>query len=279
MSAGSPCNLVAALASEFDAVAVEKGDAEPFSSSTYTVSVLMSDGREVEYRIALEARGSQVGAREQTPDRLPKFCPQLHINADSTFCTGWSGDSSLEVVDEPSARDWWRRLHGFLRLQHRAKRLRRWPEVEWAHGDAAQYQRAAERAARELGPEFLEDLAAGRLHVEWERKVHPVHGRLLNVQRQGKIFYRVSERRRRVLNQRQACICLSGDLKRHRRLRSCGDHARSAVDLAFALESWHQAESRFWKSFQSKQCCGRVDGCPLASSMKQNLDNEDMEET
>ena len=259
---------VLALAEEFDATLFDVPTSSIASDPVLDVAVTSVDGRRTVYRLALAARDHEVTAREHTTDKLPAFCPQLHINGDGTFCLGWSGAALLEVGDEESARLWWARLHGYLRMQQRARRLGRWPGREWAHGDAARHQHEAELAAAHLGPDFVQDLEGHKFESAWCRWDHPVHGRMLQVFRDGVPMYKVSERHQRVLNSRQACICADGDVKRHRRLRSCGEHMKAAFDFAAALRNWESAEERFWKSLAktNNTCCGRASGCRLRAA-------------
>jgi hypothetical protein len=263
MTSGMPIARVLGLSGEFDAAVIEPPSSTIASDPVLDVVVTMADSRRVTYRIALSGVGNVVYAREHQPDKIPAFCPQLHVNADSTFCIGWSGVAELDVTDEESARQWWSRLHAFLRLQHRARRLRKWPGTEWAHGDAARYQYEAEHYANRLGGDFMRDLALQRLHVAWWNRLKNTHGPLLRVYRDGTLIYTVSDRFKRVLNGRQKCVCINGDIKRHRRLRSCSDHVDAAAGLAFALSNWSVAEDKFWATFQAKKCCGRMDGCRL----------------
>lgn len=263
MNSERPIACVLRLSGEFDATIIELPSAAATCDSVLDVIVTMADSRRVTYRIAITEIGNAVHAREHQADKLPVFCPQLHINADSSFCIGWSGVSELEVANEETAREWWSRLHAFLRLQHRARRLRKWPGTEWAHGDAARYQHDAEHFASRLGEDFMSDLLQQRLHVAWWNRFKNTQGPLLRVYRDGVLIYTVSDRFKRVLNGRQKCVCINGDLKRHRRLRSCSDHADAAARLAFALSNWRVAEDKFWATFHAKKCCGRMDGCRL----------------
>ena len=251
------------LCREFDAAVVESLSLILNAETMVDVVVTMADSRRVTYRLALVARGDSVCAREALPDKLPGFCPALHINPDRTFCTGWGEVADLNVTNEESAEEWWSRLHGYLRLQHRAKRLRRWPGKEWAHGDAARHQYDAERHAALLGTDFVQDLEGEKIRVEAWSPLAPSHGRLLRVYRQDKFIYTVSERQARVLNTRQKCVCVEGDVKRHRRLRSCFGHANAAAGLALSLWKWAQADEKFWATVKQRKCCGRMQGCRL----------------
>jgi hypothetical protein len=83
------------------------------------------------------------------------------------------------------------------------------------------------------------------------------------VYRGDELIYTVSERFSRVLNTRQKCVCVAGDAKRHRRLRSCPGHAKAAAGLALSLWKWAQAEEKFWAAAKTRKCCGRMEGCRL----------------
>lgn len=251
------------LCKDFDSTIVKSFSPISNVETVVDVVVTMADSRRVTYRLALIARGDFVYAREESPDKLPGFCPSLHINHDSTFCTGWSEVDDLDVTNEKSAEEWWSRLHGYLRLQHRAKRLRRWPGKEWAHGSAARHQYDAERHAGLLGVDFVEDLQDQKIRVEAWNRLAKSHGRLLRVYRHDELIYTVSEKQARVLNTRQKCICVEGDVKRHRRLRSCSEHANAAAGLALSLWEWARAEEKFWAAIKQRTCCGRMQGCRL----------------
>jgi hypothetical protein len=253
---------VLALCGEFDATPVSISTMQPADDSELDVVATMADRRCVTYRLALSATSDVVSAREASPDKLPTYCPQLHINLDGSFCMGW-GKETDRVTNDESARGWWSRLHVYLRLQYRATRLRKWPGKEWAHGDAALYQHETEQYAGRLGEDFSRDLNEKKFRVnEWNRLL-PTHGSLLRVYRDDDLIYTVSEKFSRVLNTRQKCVCIRGDVKRHRRLRSCPGHAKAASDFALSLWKWDQAEDQFWAAVKTNKCCGRMDGCRL----------------
>ena len=251
------------LCGDYDAALVGSSLLTPIEQAAVDVVVTMADGRRVPYRLALVAQGDAVHAREASPDKLPGFCPPLHINPDGTFCTGWSEVADLDVTDDESAAEWWSRLHSYLRLQHRAKRLRKWPGKEWAHGEAAYHQYEAERQAAILGDDFVQDLEDKKIRVDAWNRLASSHGRLLRVYRHDQIIYLVSERQARVLNTRQKCVCVEGDVKRHRRLRSCSGHANAAAELALSLWKWAKADERFSAAVKNMQCCGRMQDCRL----------------
>lgn len=241
-------------------IALVKRDVD---AATFDVPVDAPSGRQQVFRVRTDAR--RVPSAREVDGVLPSFCPQRHINPDGSFCLGWGEDAAPEVVDEQTAEAWWGRVLAFLRLQMRAKKARKWTGPEWAHGSAAVYQLAAERAAAGLGEDVLDDLRARRICVEWLRRRTPIGGRILKVTRRGRDWYLVWERANRVVNKQQPCACSRGSIRHHRRLRNCGDHAQHAYDLAKALLLWSEAEKQFWETFKGAQCCGTIEDCPLRS--------------
>ena len=238
---------------------------------TFTLPVPRADGRRPEYDLVAQATGSIVAAREAAPNMLPSFCPERHINSDATFCMNWQDVDPLAVNDNEAAERWWGALLQFLRLQERAARRRRWPaEAQWAHGTAAIHQLKAQEAAAELGPDFVKDLAEGRLTVGW-RNVSS-NGPGIRLFRSGRWIFSVWENARRVVNLRRPCLCHRGTGRRPITLRSCGNHAGAAAQLAIELMEWERAEQRFWNSWKHRACCGTMDDCPLAA--KANHDDQ-----
>ena len=64
---------------------------------------------------------------------LPVFCPQRHMNPDSTFCLGLK--AGIALVDVESAKAWWTKLSVFLTCQDTAAETRTWPPgIEISHG-------------------------------------------------------------------------------------------------------------------------------------------------
>lgn len=256
----SPVALITERAGAFGAVAINSNS----RGDVFDVPVRMVDGRTVAYRIRVEADDGTVTAKEDSQDKLPLFCPERHINSDGSFCLGWSGHTSLAVNDVESAEKWWARVLRFLTSQQMAKRSGVWPlEGAWAHGAAAEHQARAEAAAAQLGGDFLADLTGGKLDTKWSKGTFGSHGRALRVQRNGSDIYSIWVKPYQLINKRQACICGRGDIKRHRRLRSCGEHAEAALALASSLLEWKNAEEHFWKSMRHHQCCGTMKNCPL----------------
>ena len=259
MEATEALGLLAAAAPAFGISAtVQQGN-----GLRSAVPVLMVDGSARTYDILVSGSGDRVSAREATDGRaLPAFCPIRHINVDGSFCLNWDAVESLPVHDASSAEAWWGVLLQFLRLQKRAGRLRRWPDRrEWAHGGAAKHQKKAHDAAAAISPRLLDDVARARVTVKKSR-ANSAEGTAFRLEVSGKPIVRVFVDRGRPATLRQACPCMQDN--RPLTLRRCRDHASRFVELVGALNDIKQAEARFWRGFKGHQCCGTMDGCPLA---------------
>ena len=222
------------------------------------------DGQVDTYRLWLTATGTKVSAREITPQHLPAFCPERHINPDGSFCLSYAPADLLGVVDAESATAWMQTLWQFLVLQRRAKRLRRWPSNNvWAHGRAALHQMAAENAAMQLGPKLVSALQRNTLEVVPRKSV----GRgVLDVYVDRRHVFSVWSGRDKFVNANRRCFCGARGLKRPLKVRSCSDHGQQAVLLARALHAWKQEEQQFWREMKGRPCCGKCDACPLSTT-------------
>lgn len=228
------------------------------------LTVTRSDEFRVVYRLLITEKEQKLSVKELVPNKLPDFCPQLHINSDGTFCLGWDGEINGKITDQASAQAWWQRLHNFLRLQERAKIKKTWPSKEWAHGQAAPYQQKAEHIANLLGKDFTEDLDNGKFHTRlltrsYKNKV------FLGLYRKELLVYMVSLQNQKVLNKQQVCICRDGNIRRHRRLKSCSNHAELASAFAIAIHEWQTKEQEFWEIFKDHKCCGLMTGCKVGA--------------
>ena len=224
------------------------------------VALRRADGAVARYRLTIDASKPILSVRETKPEQLPAFCPERHINHDGGFCITWQPGAPLQVTTPEEAGAWWATLLGFLWLQQRAARLRRWPgDLAWAHGDAARAQRDAELAASALGARYVRALARRRLSVTKKNVGH-----FLELRDNGRWLYAVWEGARRVATLGQPCLCGNKRVQ----LRACGNHAQAAADLVFALERWRTEEEDFWREQRGKPCCGTMDDCPLARQAK-----------
>lgn len=226
------------------------------------VPVLLTDGSLHGYELEVQERGGRPCVREVTRGaRLPAFCPMRHINADGSFCLNWEPYESLALEATADGATWWGAVLQFLRLQERARRLRRWPNRrEWAHGDAAVHQRKALEAAAAVSPRLFDRLFQGRVAAV-RSKGCSSRGNSVRLQVDGRAMARVFVKQRRPATLRQACPC--GQDERPLTLRRCRDHADRLVEIIGAMQDMATAERAFWKSFEGKPCCGTINGCPL----------------
>ena len=226
------------------------------------VPVQMTDGRVQDYRLEILASGRRASVREAVRgSRLPGFCPMRHINADGTFCLSWEPHESLALDYASDGGRWWGAVLQFLRLQERARRLRRWPDRrEWAHGDGAVHQRKALEAAEAISPRLRDRLLHGRVATV-RSTGRSSRGYAVRLQVDGRTIARIFLKQRRLATLRQACPC--GRDERPLTLRRCRDHANRFVEVVGALQDMAAAERAFWKSFRGRACCGTMEACPL----------------
>jgi len=180
---------------------------------TCDISVSQPDGSLERFRLRIRWRCGRLIVWERG-GRLPKACPERHINGDGSFCLRWpqTTPGSLEEADT-----WWKELRGFLTAQLWANHTAKWPvSKSWAHGDAARHQREFERLASTLPPPLVDKLVA-----EWRR----------------------GEDRSR----RRLCPCGLGV-----RFKDC--HESVAETLARSLDAWQAAEELFWRGCRHPCC-------------------------
>lgn len=218
------------------------------------------------YLIQIATEDTWVTARELLPARLPAFCPERHINSNSSFCLFWAEEEPLEIVSAEAASTWWSKLLVFLRRQETAAKLGRWPGQEdvRAHGPvAARHQAAAERLAAELGPNFAGTHRAGRLTVSRHR--HLGRSRL-RLRLDGRRFISIADQPWRLMTLRAGCKCDEAQ-RRPRTLRSCGNHAAVLAEFVLALHGQAEAEKRFYDEIRAANltCCCTIEDCPLAA--------------
>lgn len=226
------------------------------------VPVMLYDGENVLFHIQVTVEERKLCAREvpSLPRQLPDFCPERHINGDRSFCLNLEVADSLEVNSEVSAQRWLDTLAEFLRTQLRVRNLRRWPGSSWAHGLAGAHQWHAQRRTAALGPEFANDLAAGRLRIERQLGADG-NGVLFHLYRDDQLAYVVWGTTGRVTRFRQEGV---GKNRRRRPQQLRSDrNAKLIALLADALWQWKEEEARFWEFYKDRQCCGTMEDCPL----------------
>ncbi|RWG07847.1 E2 domain-containing protein [Mesorhizobium sp.] len=223
--------------------------------------VVRTSGAVLPFALRVESDHGLLTVRELEPRHLPDFCPERHINDGGTFCLYWTPVDGIEIDGPDAATEWWSTVVAFLKLQLRAANLRRWPNRRGrAHGNAAQYQHAAEEFARQLG---LEDvfLDGGLRVVKGSRGGF---GRVLRLLRDGQKFLSVWQEIDRVVTVRRPCIC--GQNHPPKAMVCCADHAAVAAQLVSAIDKMQQLETAFMKAYADRRCCGTMDDCPLKAA-------------
>lgn len=251
-------HLLTQMAPDFGGTCVQSSD----QAATLKLPVQLVDGRTIQYALELQDLDGEISVREQVSEHLPKFCPERHINLGGTFCLNYSPVQSLRIEGEASARVWMETLYKFLKLQERAKVLRKWPNNRvWAHGYAAHHQMRVQAAVNVLGDKLVQAQSSRTLTVR--RRSSKGRG-LLELFNDGECLYRVWEATKTVVNQRRRCLCDISGRRRPKAFRKCSDHGAQAAELVLALYQWDQEEKRYWDTMQDEQCCGTCDDCPLA---------------
>ena len=249
--------LLQSVAPEFGATLVV---AEQTASATIVIT--FPSGKQQAFELSLYAVDTRVYVRESQPGQvLPAFCPDRHINGDSTFCLGWGAQNPNNIIDEASARKWWSVLVRYLSSQVTANKRKVWPgsENDRAHGDAAKYQDIAESAARTLGPAFERDLRHSNFCVRSDRRRRNPR---LELYRGDKRIARVFLKSGRLVTDRIACPC-DGPVATH--IAACSDHALALELFTLAKYQQHQQEKRYLDELvaQGKRCCGTLLNCGL----------------
>src|SRR6202051_177019 len=85
-----------------------------------TAAPLRSSGRKTRpYHLIVRDVGGQLQVREDgSQSRLPRHCPQRHLNDDGSFCLGLRAGE--KIWDPIAAHRWWQQLQVFLTCQETA---------------------------------------------------------------------------------------------------------------------------------------------------------------
>lgn len=236
------------------------------TEANFEVTVELSDGNSTVYQLNLVAEDHTISAKEIPPNKLPAYCPERHINRDSTFCIYWEKAQDLSVKDIESALEWWKHLLGYLARQVRAARRRAWPGKEWAHGIAAYYQMAAEDAAKALGEEYVKLLIQKQLTVK-SVKLGDLRGPAYRLYIGRAHVCTLWKGLETIANKRQPCLCKPSLNHKSKRIRSCGDHAQQIKNLINGIYSLEQALEDFWAVYKGLPCCKTMDNCPLNTDL------------
>lgn len=201
------------------------------------VALPLPDGTVEGFRLAVwETDGTVVVAEQYRGSRLPRFCPERHINNGGVFCLGWGKTAPPLPASVETGAEWWENLRGFLALQQEAEELGSWRDgCSWSHGAAAECDAVIEETTKLVAPEVLEQARGCRPKT-----------------RRG-----ITDR---LENRRQPCVCGSG-----RRLLDCHERA-----IALVLSARRERAARlqtFWAAAEGAKCCGTMTGCPLLGGL------------
>lgn len=182
-------------------------------------------------------------AERRPGTRLPRRCPELHVNDDASFCLA---RRAYGVDDAADLVGFWQDLGEWLVNEQRAERRGRWPLGRWlSHGPvAADRQADAEAGAAAIG---MSDEYAICLEMD-----------------EGWFADRLKGDGRRL---RAGVACPRGCLDEHGSpvlLSRC--RHRAAVERVLAAEHARRvAEARYIAMARRHgyTCCGRMPGCPL----------------
>lgn len=201
-----------------------------------------------DWRLTVEIGEFLVVRETVSGDRLPAFCPELHVNLGGDFCLGLEAFASCS---EPDVKRFWKATGEFLNNQEFAAKHGYWPSGRWlSHGDGADHQQEAERIAAEAA--WADEYAAWIENQEgWLAGPLP----------------RLSKDRSRLVNARSPCPrgCRA---RRGRIIVRSGCRHRVAVEGIIRIEYARQAAERdFFESLyrKEKRCCRRMRTCPLGA--------------
>lgn len=198
--------------------------------------------------LKVQPKGKTAGVRESIADRLPDWCPELHLYMDGSFCLGLN---ALSIIDEATAQQWWADLEVHLHLLSVALKTRVWPQHSGLdHDDAGAYQFAARRLAEKLG--LQEEYARAQIGDEsWISDLE-----LTLVAPDGS---------RRDIHVPCPCGCTTNSAKPYS-FKRC-PRRRKITALILLERARRLALANFWASVQRQgaRCCGRMRDCPLAT--------------
>ena len=121
------------------------------SENSFEIEAELSSDAKTKLKLTVYTNNGIVNVREKLPGTaLPKFCPERHINLDSSLCIGLSAGAGIN--SPRTADEWWGKLRTHLGCQQFANKYRKWKLFHaLSHGSSAEQQRQMEELANSLG--------------------------------------------------------------------------------------------------------------------------------
>jgi hypothetical protein len=191
--------------------------------------------------------------REALPgSNLPRYCPERHVNPNSTFCLGLD---MAPIKSEDDAEPWWKLLRQFIECQGVAQRTGIWPmRFALDHGEAGKHHQAALQIAEKL--EITEEYLSAYLgDSSW---IHDFNLRMV-------------DKKNQLINGRARCPrrCLgrcrgNNHGKRPLLRREC----LCRLDIARLMQEEHSRLEKlriYWRDAVNGGlvCCGQMKNCPI----------------
>lgn len=199
--------------------------------------------------VTIWPRGDSAAICETLPRRLPTWCPELHLNADRSFCLGLQ-PVPIDRID--AARQWWADVEIHLRLLSVALKTRVWPlHSQVDHGHAGKYHQAARQLAKTMDLE--EDYARAAVgEPSW------ISDTALDL---------IGSNGAQIgVNRPCPCGCATGDGTASAR-KAC-PRRKNVARLILLERARRLALADFWHDAvrAGAACCGRLRDCPLAQA-------------
>lgn len=193
----------------------------------------------------------------------PNLCPNRHINNGGYFCLGLYED----LINLPVEK-WVIKVKYFLEAQHKCEINRVWPIddfKQWAHGNAANYQKIVER--------YYEQFKNNVLCLTLEQL------KVVELKSDKKTIYHVYANNDRilvgnkdkVLNKRYTCICDKHGKKKHKTIGKCPKKCAEVIFMVaindFLLD---KTEQEFWDNLKKNSdciCCNTMNICELKNTV------------
>jgi hypothetical protein len=197
------------------------------------------------FQFKVNASGNEIVVSERpVGNTLPACCPERHINLDGSFCIGLR--AGVGITDE-TAPAWWKKLHAFALWQETATETGFWPsEAQLSHGEAAEWELAAEKAADQLG-----------LRSAYREAVAFDTGIIASAVR------KISSKTGVLRNGRNSCICGRTDRRGRKLLRRDCHGIGHGCPILFEHRRRISIDE-FWHGLRGHvACCGTMRECPL----------------